>query len=230
MRTLPPLRRRPAPATSLPAVALADLRPLAPIPAIAAPGAQRRTERPPTSAPRRGVNRPYAGRAPLAPPPRVYRAATAQLKHRAENDYRTVPCHPRLAELLDTHIKVFGVAPDGRLFTGTRGGPLADSMTSLVWRQARKSALSQEDYGAGIALRPYDLRHACVTSWLNAGVDPAQVAAWAGHSVTVLMRVYVRCIVGRDEVARRRIEAAFRDDEEETLAKEHSPEPESDPG
>jgi len=54
-----------------------------------------------------------------------------------------------------------------------------------------------------------------VTGWLNAGVDPAQVAAWAGHSVTVLMRVYVRCIVGRDDIARKRIEAAFQDEEEE---------------
>ncbi|GAA5000394.1 hypothetical protein GCM10023317_32250 [Actinopolymorpha pittospori] len=42
--------------------------------------------------------------------------------------------------------------------------------------------------------------------WLNAGVDPAQVADWAGHSVAVLLRVYVRCIAGRDEVAKKRIE------------------------
>jgi integrase len=114
----------------------------------------------------------------------------------------------------------FGVAPDGRLFRGARGGPLSDSMTSLVWRQARKSALTEEDYGVGIAHRPYDLRHACVTGWLNAGVDPAQVAAWAGHRVTVLMRVYVRCIVGRDDIARKRIEAAFQDEEEELRVSE----------
>jgi hypothetical protein len=51
-----------------------------------------------------------------------------------------------------------------------------------------------------------------VTGWLNAGVDPAQVAEWAGHSVAVLPRVYVRCIIGRDEVARKRIEAAYREE------------------
>ncbi|MBE1604833.1 hypothetical protein [Actinopolymorpha pittospori] len=37
-------------------------------------------------------------------------------------------------------------------------------------------------------------------------MDPAQVADWAGHSVAVLLRVYVRCIAGRDEVAKKRIE------------------------
>jgi integrase len=144
------------------------------------------------------------------------RRESRQLKHRAANDFRTVPCHPRLAELIASHIKQFGVAPDGRLFTGARGGPLSDSMASLIWRSARKDALSARDFEGGIAMRPYDLRHACVTGWLNAGVDPAQVAEWAGHSVTVLLRVYVRCIVGRDEIARKRIEAAFQDEEHES--------------
>jgi hypothetical protein len=48
-----------------------------------------------------------------------------------------------------------------------------------------------------------------VSTWLNAGVDPTLVAAWAGHSVQVLLQVYAKCIVGRDEIARRRIEAAL---------------------
>jgi hypothetical protein len=48
-----------------------------------------------------------------------------------------------------------------------------------------------------------------VSTWLNAGVDPTQVAAWAGHSVQVLLQVYAKCIAGRDEIARRRIEDAL---------------------
>lgn len=60
-----------------------------------------------------------------------------------------------------------------------------------------------------MAKRPYDLRHACVTTWLNATGDPGQVAAWAGHSVNVLLRVYVRCIAGRDELAKKRIADAL---------------------
>jgi predicted DNA-binding ribbon-helix-helix protein len=45
--------------------------------------------------------------------------------------------------------------------------------------------------------RPYDLRHSGVTWRLNSGVPPTEVAAWAGHSVEVLMRTYARCMTGR---------------------------------
>ena len=55
---------------------------------------------------------------------------------------------------------------------------------------------------------PYDLRHAAVSTWLNAGVPAPQVAEWAGHSVGVLLRVYAKCITGQQEDAKRRIEAA----------------------
>ena len=143
------------------------------------------------------------------------RRENRQLKHRAKKDFRVVPCQPVLAAILAKHIEDFGVAPDGSLFRGARGGPLSDSVTGRAWQQARTDALSKEDFDAGVALRPYDLRHACVTGWLNAGVDPAQVAEWAGHSVAVLLRVYVRCIVGRDEIARKRIEAAFTEEEDQ---------------
>lgn len=64
--------------------------------------------------------------------------------------------------------------------------------------------------GPPLAKRPYDLRHACVSTWLNAGVPATQVAEWAGHSVEVLMRVYAKCVYGQEEAARNRIEAALR--------------------
>jgi hypothetical protein len=43
-----------------------------------------------------------------------------------------------------------------------------------------------------------------------AGVPAAQVAEWAGHSVDVLLRVYVKCIAGQQGEAKRRIEDAMR--------------------
>ena len=49
-----------------------------------------------------------------------------------------------------------------------------------------------------------------VSTWLNSGVDPVQLAAWAGHSVAVLMRIYVKCISGHDAEAKRRILAATK--------------------
>lgn len=140
------------------------------------------------------------------------RHESRQLKHRAVGDFRRVPCHPRLVEILKAHLDAFGTAADGRIFRGTRGGPLSESVYGPVWQRARGTALSADEAGSQMARRPYDLRHACVTTWLNATGDPAQVAAWAGHSVNVLLRVYVRCIAGRDELAKKRIELALAED------------------
>jgi hypothetical protein len=46
---------------------------------------------------------------------------------------------------------------------------------------------------------------AAVSTWLNAGVGPPQVAEWAGHSVAVLLRIYAKCISGQQTKARQRI-------------------------
>jgi integrase len=74
---------------------------------------------------------------------------------------------------------------------------------------ARAAALTDAEYVSPLARRPYDLRHATLSLWLNAGVPATQVAEWAGHSVNVLLRVYAKCVCGQDNVARQRIEAAL---------------------
>lgn len=110
------------------------------------------------------------------------------------------------------HLAEFGIAPDGRLFRGYRGGDLSESLYSRVWQGARRLAFTPAVAASPLAGRPYDLRHACLSTWLNAGVDPTQVAEWAGNSVDVLLRVYANCIHGRDQLNRQRIEDALRDD------------------
>ena len=60
-----------------------------------------------------------------------------------------------------------------------------------------------------LARRAYHLRHACVSTWLNGGVAPTQVAEWAGHSVAVLLQIYAKCISGQEDLARRRIQDAL---------------------
>jgi integrase len=132
-----------------------------------------------------------------------------QLKHRAKGDVRVVPIPPPLTGLLGQHLREFGTTSNGRLFQAPKGGLLGDKLYGDIWRTARQSALSPPEAASALARRPYDLRHAAVSTWLNAGVDPTLVAAWAGHSVQVLLQVYAKCIVGRDEIARRRIEAAL---------------------
>jgi integrase len=137
-----------------------------------------------------------------------------QLKHRAEGEVRPVPCHPALARYLRRHITDFGIAPDGRLFRGERGGDLSESVYQRAWHSARLLAFTPAVAASPLAGRPYDLRHACLSTWLNAGVDPTQVAEWAGNSVEVLLRVYAKCIHGREQINRKLIEDALRDDEE----------------
>jgi trans-aconitate methyltransferase len=46
--------------------------------------------------------------------------------------------------------------------------------------------------------------------WLNAGAPPVQIAARAGHSVTVLLTVYTHCVDGQDQITNRLIEHALR--------------------
>ena len=57
-----------------------------------------------------------------------------------------------------------------------------------IWDTARAAAFTDVEYASPLARRPYDLRHATLSTWLNAGVPPTQVAEWAGHSVMVLLR------------------------------------------
>ena len=57
--------------------------------------------------------------------------------------------------------------------------------------------------------RPYDLRHSGVTWRLNSGVPATEVAAWAGHSVEVLMRAYARCVAGLEDVWIARMDASL---------------------
>jgi len=78
-----------------------------------------------------------------------------------------------------------------------------------AWHRARESALNEREVRSNLARRPYDLRHACLSTWLSAGVPPARVAQWAGHSVEVLLRVYAKCVEGDDQAALRRIEDAL---------------------
>lgn len=138
-----------------------------------------------------------------------------ELKHRARTASRYVPATPELVRLLRTHLSQYPAAPDGRLFTarGFRQGPVSVATYARVWRHARETVLTQAQQRSPLAKVPYHLRHAAVSLWLNAGIPAAQVAAWAGHSVHVLLKVYATCIDGQDDAARKRIEAALNADE-----------------
>ncbi|MGK5551691.1 tyrosine-type recombinase/integrase [Actinomadura kijaniata] len=131
------------------------------------------------------------------------------LKHREDDIERPVPIPPELVKILREHLDAFGTADDGRLFFTRSGGDVSGSAYAKVWKQARTLALTPDQVESPLATRPYDLRHAAVSLWLNAGVHAPEAAERAGHGVDVLLRVYAKCIDGQREVANRRIEEAL---------------------
>lgn len=140
-----------------------------------------------------------------------------QLKHRGIGDGRTTPCPPQLTELLHWHLRKFGTDSAGRLFRAVRRpGPVAATTYCKVWARARRAVLTEAQQASPLARWPYDLRHAAVSTWLNGGVDPTQVAEWAGHSKKVLLDVYAKCLDGRQEIAQQRISEILGEVREKT--------------
>ena len=145
---------------------------------------------------------------------------TRPLKHRPAGQTRLVPAHPDLVAVLHRHLARFGTGTDGLLFvtrTARGGQPLAApychpvSMSTIyrIWHLARTHALTDDAAKSPLARRPYDLRHACLSTWLATGIPAAQVAAWAGNGIGVLLAVYAHCIHGQDQTNLRRIETVI---------------------
>jgi integrase len=150
---------------------------------------------------------------------RAGRAWTDEGTARQDNETRTIPIPPVLVRLLRAHIKRYGTPLDGRVFQTARGGILQDSGYNEVWDQARREALTPARYRSPLGRRPYDLRHAAVSLWLNSGVPATEVARRAGHGVAVLLKIYAHCIDGQATAANQRIAEALG-----------TPDAEEDPG
>jgi len=116
------------------------------------------------------------------------------LKHRAPKERRHAPIPPALVAILRLHVDTFNTAADGRLFRSPNGGAVQSSTYVRIWQEARLYALTDAQRRSSLTGRVYDLRHACVSLWLNSGVPATEVAARAGHSVDVLLKVYAKCI------------------------------------
>jgi integrase len=132
-----------------------------------------------------------------------------QLKSRAAGEGRPVPCPPELTGLILRHLAKFGYGDGGRVFSGEQGGEVSKVTYTRTWRNARTVALTAEAQATPLASRPYDFRHAAVSTWLAGGVDPATVAEWAGHSLSVLMEIYAACLYGQEVTAQRQVQAAL---------------------
>lgn len=85
--------------------------------------------------------------------------------------------------------------PSGFIFARADGKP----WTETDWRNWRKRKFmpSTEKAGVGIS-RPYDLRHSIASLWLREGISAVQVAAWLGHSPTMLLSTYAHVVADLD--------------------------------
>ncbi|SDY63662.1 Site-specific recombinase XerD [Saccharopolyspora shandongensis] len=131
------------------------------------------------------------------------------LKSRSRGEGRLVPCPPELTALLHRHLTKYKPGEKGLVFTGERGEDVPKMTYMRVWRAGRTATFSKEVAASRLCRRPYSLRHAAVSSWLTAGVDPATVARWAGQSVAVLLEIYAACLHGQDVISRQRIDEFF---------------------
>ncbi|WP_405942244.1 tyrosine-type recombinase/integrase [Streptomyces sp. NBC_00207] len=134
------------------------------------------------------------------------------LKAREASSDRPVPIPPVLVAILRAHLKEFGTAKEGRMFGNERGGVVGSSTYWRVWEEARQYALPPARVDSPLAGRPYDLRHACITRWLNASVPIAEIARRVGNSPEVIHRRYHGCIDGHEEAANAKIARVLEED------------------
>ena len=78
-----------------------------------------------------------------------------------------------------------------------------------MWTEARKEALTPAQCRSPLGRRPYNLRHAAVSLWLNSGVPTTEVARRPGPGVAVLLKIYAHCIGGQADAANKRITDAL---------------------
>jgi hypothetical protein len=96
-------------------------------------------------------------------------------------------------------------APGNLRHRGCRSGCSATSAAARssrdsarrAWARARLSALTEKQVNSPLARRPYNLRHAAASLWLNKGVPATEVARQLGYGVAVLLKIYADCIDGQ---------------------------------
>ena len=95
------------------------------------------------------------------------------------------------------------------MFCNERGRPFNEASARRAWARARLSALTEEQVHSPLARRPYDLRHAAASLWLNNGVPATEVARRLGHDVAGAAQIYANCIDGQENTINDQITAAL---------------------
>ena len=133
------------------------------------------SSRPPRPRARLSSPPPARAPAPPGPTPAIPHEPPATAPPRRRHPRRLHPARPGQHALPSPrrpwHHAGRGAVPRAR------GGMLSESVYGRAWHAARRAALGPDLAATALARRPYDLRHAALSLWLNATGAPAEVAA-----------------------------------------------------
>lgn len=115
---------------------------------------------------------------------------------------RSVAMPSFVAEALAEHMRRWPPAPDGRVFSSPRGGPVRrTNFRNRVWEPALKAAGLER-------LRVHDLRHTAVALAIAAGAHAKAIQARLGHSsVSMTLDRYGHLMQGLDADVADRLDA-----------------------
>jgi len=112
---------------------------------------------------------------------------------KSANSVREVELLPELVALLKQHkveaFKKGHAGPDDYVFSTADGKPLHHrNVFRDLCKAADRAGLNREGLPK---LGTHDLRHASISRWIAAGIDPATVARMAGDDVKTILTTYV---------------------------------------
>jgi hypothetical protein len=112
-------------------------------------------------------------------------------------------------KLLRAHIERYGTTSDGRIFQTARAASSRTRPTVRCGPRPARRPVTPAQCRSPLGRRPYGLRHAAVSLWLNSGVPATEVARRAGRGVAILLKIYGHCIDGQADAANKRITDAL---------------------
>lgn len=140
------------------------------------------------------------------------------LKGRGKKVSRRIPIPDELVPLLQEHLdKYVGNRRDTAVFANAAGGLINSSNFHRdVWSKAREAVFAEDSPLRRV--RRHDLRHAAITTWLNAGVPLKTAQRWSGHNtLAVLLDTYLGVMKGDEAIAIERVAAALRPESRDGL-------------